>query len=598
MGEHVVTGLASIVVLGVAAQWLAWRFRAPAILLFLLFGFLAGPVAGFLDPDDILGDLLLPVISLSVAVILFEGGLNLRLSELPSIRRIVFGLISIGASVTWLLAAAAAKFVLQLEASLALLLGAILVVSGPTVIVPLLRHVRPIGRIGSILRWEGILIDPLGAMLAVLVFEAIVSVGLTNALGFAALGFLKTIVAGSVIGYLGARFLLAILQQYLVPDFLQNPVSLLMVVFVFALSNAFQKESGLLATTIMGIAMANQSRVDIKHILQFKETLRVLLISGIFVILAARFRMADFLAIDPWRSAVFLIILIFIARPAAVALSTIRSGLSWRERGFLMAVAPRGIVAAAVASVFAIRLGEAGFTRAQDLASITFLVIIGTVIIYGFIASPLARWLAVASPIPQGVLFVGAYPLARAMAGALVKLGFEMQLIDTNWSNISAARLEGLPARFGSALTENVSGDLVLQGIGRLLAMTSNDEVNSLAALHFAKTFGRAEVYQLSPKEGALSDHLRGRVLFGPDQTFDELVRRFDAGAVIKSVRLTKEFNRHAFQKLYGKTAIPLFSVDTRGVMTIITAEREHSLEIDQTLVVLVDAADASLPTA
>jgi len=598
MSEHAVLGIAIIIALGIAAQWTAWRFRLPAILLFLLFGFLAGPVTGVLDPDEIFGDLLTPLISISVAIILFEGGLNLRFSELTNIRRIVFSLISLGALVTWAVASLTAMLVLGIETRIAILLGAILVVSGPTVIVPLLRHVRPIGRIGSVLRWEGILIDPIGATLAVLVFEAIISHSNADAAGAAATGFLKTVVAGGALGYLGAKFLVEILRRDLVPDYLHNAVAFLMVIGVFALSNSVQGESGLLAATIMGIVMANQPHVDIRHILQFKETLSVLLISSIFVVLAARLRIGDFLSIDILGGATFLASLIFIARPLSVAVSTARSRASLKERLFLMSVAPRGIVAAAVASVFAIKLEEAGFAQAKELVPLTFLVIVGTVVIYGLSAGPIARRLRVASPDPQGILIVGAHPLGRAIAKAIAQLGFETLLVDTNWSNICAARLEGLPARFGSALTDDLSNDLVLGGIGRMAALTSNDEVNSLAALHFAKAFGRSEVYQLAPKEGAMDDHMRGRILFDAKATYAELTGRLEGGGRIKTIKLTKEFDCAAFRSLYGESALPLFSTDGKGGLTIVESGKTPLAGEEQTVIALVEGATAEADNA
>ncbi|MFQ5798761.1 MAG: cation:proton antiporter, partial [Bacteroidota bacterium] len=330
MFEDLLIGLASIIVLGIVAQWLAWRLRLPSILLLLILGFIAGPVTGILNPDALLGDLLVPLVSVSVAVILFEGGLSLRIAELRETGSVVRNLISVGALVTWVISAGAAALILGLDFALAVLLGAILVVTGPTVIVPLLRQVRPVARVGSILKWEGILIDPMGAMLAVLVFEAILSGGFQEASTLAVMGVLKTVFIGGSVGALGAGVIILLLKRYWIPDYLHNAVSLMMVVSVFTASNFLQAESGLLAATLMGVVLANQKAVAVKHIIEFKENLRVLLISSLFILLAARLQVNDLNYIGASGLA-FLGVLVLIARPAAVGLSALGSEMSWRE---------------------------------------------------------------------------------------------------------------------------------------------------------------------------------------------------------------------------------------------------------------------------
>lgn len=595
--EHLLIGLASVIVLGIGAQWLAWRIHLPSILLLLIFGFLAGPVTGFLDPDALMGNLLFPVVSISVALILFEGGLSLRITELRTIGRAVRNLISIGALVTWFISAGAAHFILGLDIALSLLLGSIMVVSGPTVIVPLMRQVRPVRQLDSILRWEGILIDPIGAVLAVLIFEGILAGGFQGATAWAVTDFFKTVLTGGIAGMLGAGFMFLMLRRHWIPDFLQNPVSLMVVIGIFTASNLLRAESGLLSVTVMGIALANQKTVTVKHIIEFKESLRVLLIASLFIVLAARLKMNDLVNVSA-SSLVFLGVLMFIARPAAVALSTIRSRLSWRERLFLSCVYPRGIVAAAVASIFALRLTEAGYTQAKLLLPLTFLVIIGTVAIYGLSASPVARWLRVAQPNPQGVLVVGAHAWARDIAIAIQAQGYQVLLVDNNWANISAARTSGLPTYYGSILSEYKLDEIELGGIGHLLALTYNDAVNSLAALHFADIFGRKEVYQLPPQSNevgrkeAVSKHLRGRLLFGAGITYSYLSDRFAAGAVVKTTSLTEEFDYDAFQAFYGEEAIPLFLINETGALMLFTMDKPPKPRPGQTLISLVNPVE------
>ena len=239
-------GLAAIFVLGIGAQWLSWRLRIPTILALLLAGFVAGPVTGFIEPESLFGDLLFPVVSLSVAVILFEGGLSLKLSELAEIGKVLRNLIVIGASVAWIFTALMAYLLLDVPISIALLIGAVLVVTGPTVILPLLRQVRPAGQLGSILKWEAILIDPLGATLALLVFEGIKISETSEATREVAFAIIRTIIVGGGAGLVGALILTLLLRRYWIPDFLQNPVTIMFVVAIFAVSNTLQEESGLL----------------------------------------------------------------------------------------------------------------------------------------------------------------------------------------------------------------------------------------------------------------------------------------------------------------------------------------------------------------
>jgi NhaP-type Na+/H+ or K+/H+ antiporter len=596
MDEHLLIGLASIIALGVGAAWLAWRLRLPSILLLLFFGFLAGPVTGILNPDELLGNLLGPLVSLSVAVILYEGGLSLRIEELRDVGSVVRNLVLIGALTTGIIGASAAHIVLGLNLEIALLLGAIIVVTGPTVIIPLLKHVRPAGQVGSILRWEGIVIDPIGAMIAVLVFEGILAGEPQHAARMAMIGIARTIVIGGILGVLAAAIMILMMKRFWVPDFLSNAISLMLVVVAFTVANLLQPESGLLAATVMGVVLANQKTVYVRDIIEFKENLRVLLISGLFILLAARIRIEDFNSIGS-SSIGFLCILICVARPAAVVLSTFGSKLDWRERLFLCCMAPRGIVAAAVSSVFALRLEETGVPQADLLVPLTFLVIVVTVALYGLAASPVARLLEIADPNPQGVLIIGAHPWARAIAKTLHDDGYNILLVDTNRHDIYKARMDGLPTFHANVLSNYFLDKVDLGGMGRMLALTSNDEVNSFSVMQFEEVFGRAEVYQLlveGEEEGrrdTMTHYLHGRHLFGPGMTYSALQQLFLANARIKKNRLTEEFDYDAFQEMYGDSAIPLFLIEKNNSLYVFTTDKPLSPKPGQTLISLVKDA-------
>lgn len=584
--------LAGIIILGILAQWLAWRFQLPSILLMLVFGFVAGPLTGLLKPDEVLGDLLFPFVSLSVAIILFEGGLSLKISELRPVRNVVLMLVSVGALITWLLSGFAAQRFLNLELPLALLFGAILIVSGPTVIIPLIIQIRPIGKVGSVIKWEGIVNDPVGAIVAVLVFDAIRTSGFLEARNLVMVSLVKSVLIGVAFGVLGAVLLVILLRNYWVPDFLQNTVSLMIVIGVFTASNIFQTESGLITVTLMGVILANQQYVSVRHIIEFKENLRVLLISALFIILAARLQLTELTFLGPGHF-IFLGILILLIRPIAVIVSTIRSELGWNERLFLSWMAPRGIVAAAVASVFAIELAHEGYAGAERLASLTFLVIIGTVTVYGLTAGMMGQWLKVTQPNPQGALIAGAQAWIRKIAKALQAEGFTVLLIDTNPASVQSAQMEDLPVVQANIASDYILDEINLVGIGRMLAMTSNDEVNSLAVLSFRELFDRSELYQLPPRVirgvEAVSRPLQGRLLFAQDLTHRAIADRFAAGAIIEKITLSEDFGFPAFKKAYGDQGTPLFLITENRELFPFTLDVDLAPQPGQSILCLID---------
>jgi NhaP-type Na+/H+ or K+/H+ antiporter/gamma-glutamylcyclotransferase (GGCT)/AIG2-like uncharacterized protein YtfP len=506
--------LAIIVGVGMAAQWLAWRAQIPSIILLLVAGLVLGPVSGVIDPDEFLGGTLFPIVSVSVALILFEGGLDLPPRELKSTGTVVRRLISFGAIITFLVGWWGATKLFDVSNEAAAVMAAVLVVTGPTVVGPILRFVRPSGTTAPILRTEGILIDPIGATAALIAFEVAVEPGeaLNKVLGVVGL----TLLAGIGIGFVAAYILDHAMQRFLVPDHLANPIALAMVIVAFVLSNEVQDESGLLTGTVMGIWLARRDSAAVRHLLEFNESLRALLISALFILLAARVE-TDQLQDVALPSLAFLGLLIFVARPASVLVATIRTSLTWRERLFLMVMAPRGIVAAAVAAIFAIRLEEQGVRGSELIVPVVFLVIIGTIVFYGVLAGPIARALGLAEGRSNGVLIVGAHPIGRSIAKGLDGLGVRVMLVDTDPYNVTRSIANGLPSRCLSVLTEEASHELDLRGIGRILALTTNDEVNALATTRFARVFGRRETFQLAqsekPRAGVLPDELLGRII-------------------------------------------------------------------------------------
>ncbi len=583
MHEELIVTLTALGLLGALSQWFAWWVKLPAILFLLLTGIVAGPVTGWLDPDAVFGPLLFPLVSLSVAVILFEGSLTLKFSEIKGLESVVRNMVTIGALATWLIIAAGAHWLMGFEPPLALLFGALVVVTGPTVIVPMLRTVRPNIRIANILRWEGIIIDPLGAVLAVLVFEFI----LASQHGKADLASIffhlgKIIAGGLLFGAAAGQALGLALRRHWIPEYLQSIVTLSLVFLAFVAANHFQEESGLLAVTVMGVWMANMRRVPIEDILNFKETLSILLISGLFIILAARIDASELQSLGWGAIGVFLVIQ-FVARPVKVAISTFGSTLNWRERALLAWIAPRGIVAAAVSALFALKLEEAGFAQASTMVSLTFMVIIGTVVLQSATARPLALWLGVAEPEPRGLLIIGANGVARAIARALEKQGFRTLLTDSHWPNVKEALLAGQEAFWGNAISARADRSLDLVGIGKLLGLSQNDHLNVLAMQKYAPEFGRNAVYALPPPRDrtttevrTAAEEQRGNILFGGNVTYARLASALAAGGEIKATTLSEAFDYDAYREKYGNRLIPLFAISRRGNLRIFS-DPEHN---------------------
>jgi CPA1 family monovalent cation:H+ antiporter len=592
--HHSVLLLAGIVALGIFCQWIAWRFKIPAILPLLATGFLAGPVFGLLHPQELLGDLTFPVISLAVAVILFEGALTLRWREVRQVASVVRNLITVGALITWLGGALAARLITGLSWELAILFGALISVTGPTVINPLLRNVRPTAKIASILRWEGILIDPLGASLAVLVFEFIVAEGTSPQSGLQPLAaFLHILVIGSLCGLIGGALVALLLRRYLVPDYLRDVAVLAIVIAAFAVSDYLRAESGLLAVTVMGVFLANLRVPQLQHVWHFKEKLSVLLISALFIVLAANIQLQDLARLNA-RSLLLVAVVIFILRPIGVQLSALGSPLNNKERLFLSWIAPRGIVAAAVSSLFAFRLEELGFTGATDIASLVFLVIVSTVILQGGTAKLVARSLGVAEAEPQGFLLLGAHHFARHLALALQEEGFAVRLADTNIQNAALARARGLDVYEGDLLYEEVEEGLDLTGLGRLLALTSNDEVNTLACVHLSHIFDSSEVYQLPPDSQPpvlpAADNRFGRLLFNRQATFDAIDVWMDNGAFIEKKQITSPLDFEQYRQQGNGRHLPLLAFRDKQV-TVFTAGTTFTPPAGWTLVSLVAPA-------
>jgi len=566
--------IALLLTLGVACQWVAWRLRLPAILPLLIAGVVLGPGLGLLNPDLFLGELLFPVISLGVAIILFEGSLTLRFSDVRSVKGIILNLTTIGVLVTWGVMAAAAHYLVGLGWELSMLFGAMVSVTGPTVVVPMLRSIQPSSRVSNILRWEGILVDPIGAVLAVLVFEFIVSGRQSESL----LEFGKVVMLGTVWGIAGGAVLAQALKRHLFPEYLQNYAGLAFVLLVFTASNALGAESGLIAVTVMGIVLANSSDTNIEELMSFKEHLTVVLISMLFILLAARLSFADLAAIAK-PALLVLAVALFLARPLSVLISSIGTSASAREITLLSWIAPRGIVAAAIASLFALQL-ESEIPRAALIVPLTFTLILGTVVVQSLTAGWLARRLGLSSHGEQGVLLTSGNRVAILIGEALQSNGIKVLVADTRREDLQQARMKDMKTFYGDPLSEYADRHMDLTGYTTLMATSRNVEANAMVCARYRHDFGPKNVFSLRPtgpdekdQRRMLARGLRAQPLFGEDVSWTKLASMAAQGATIRSTRITEEFDFEDYNASQTDSSINLFALDASDRLKVFGSE-------------------------
>lgn len=488
--SSITSASAVIIGIGVACLWLAPRLKIPSILLLLPAGILAGPVFGILNPDEQFGDVLFPLVSLGVGILLFEGGLGLRFDRVGGVQSVVGRLVSVGALITWVIAGLTAWQLFELRRATAALLGALLIVSGPTVVQPLLRLAKPRPSVAEVLRWEGIVIDPIGATLGVVVLDALLEGA--NPMR-AATSIAVTLGTGALVGGgLGIALAYA-LGNHWVPDHLQNPVALATAIVSFALADIVAPEAGLMATTALGLVLANQRRAPSRHIREFEEELSLLVLGGLFMILGARVDLDELVDVLP-RSIILTLVLIVVARPLAVAASTYRSALTFNERAMLVFVAPRGIVAAAVSAVFALEIEHQG-QDAGPLVSITFSVIVLTVVFYGFSAVPAARLLKVARPPQRAVAIVGAEPWHLRLAEQLQDGGIPIMLFTDQVLERQQAQERALLVFWGELQNEEVEEAAEALGIRTVLVLSDRTELATAVVSSLGPLVGRPNVY-------------------------------------------------------------------------------------------------------
>jgi NhaP-type Na+/H+ or K+/H+ antiporter len=557
-------GIASII-----CQMLAFRLKLPAILPLLVAGVLLGPVSGVLNPDAVFGDLLFPIVSLAVAIILFEGALTLRLKDIGDHGVMVRNLCSVGVLVTFLVMTPISYFALDVSWEIAALFSALITVTGPTVIMPMIRTIRPSDKVANILRWEGIVIDPIGALLAVLVFEFIVST--QDAIAHTLYAFGMTVAVGSLLGIAGGFFIEQALKRAWIPHYLQNVAVLTLMLGIYGASDVLAHESGLLAVTIMGMWLANAKNIDLDEIIEFKETLSVLLISALFILLAARVDL-ELLTQVGLGAILVLLAVQFIARPINVWISAIGSSVNWREKALLSWIAPRGIVAAAVSSLFALKLSEKGYPGTDVLVSMVFLVIVFTVVLQSLTSKWVAGWLGLIAPKANQLLIFGAAKCSRELARTLKENNFDVLVADPNWEAIKESRMSELNVYYGNPISEHAQLTLDFNKIRHVLIISPYRQLNPLVAQFFEDYLGEHRVFGVNSGQ---QEHRRSHNftenfknlfgLFGDDLSYAKLSSLVNNGWRFKVTGVSDNYSFEDLQNTYQGQCFLLAIIDSEN---------------------------------
>ncbi|MCZ4351429.1 sodium:proton antiporter [Roseovarius aestuarii] len=570
-----VMAFALVGALGVGAQWLAWRLRMPAIVLMLAAGLIIGPGLGLFDPARDIGPLMGPMISIAVAIILFEGGMSLNLHTLREAAGGVKRLVFVGAPLGWLTSALALHYVAGLGWASSTVFGGIMIVTGPTVIAPLLRQARLAKRPAQLLQWEAIVNDPIGALAAVLAFEVV----LIWAAGGTAMDTVWTMARGiavaSAMGLVAGWLLAEGFRRGRVPEYMKVPVLFAALLLVFALSDHVLHESGLLAVTIMGFYIANAGLPSYAELRRFKEHATILLVSGVFILLAASMsleRLADL----GWSTVAFIIVVIGVVRPMTVMVSLAFSDVPMRDRLLVAFTGPRGVVLVAVAGLFSERLVAAGIEDATILTPLAFALVAATVVLHGFSLRPLGRVLGLAGGDMPGVIFAGGSQFATSFAEALRKLDVPVLITDPNRARLRSAREAGVPIYVGDILSHGAESGVDFISFGRLIATSDNDAYNTLVATDLAPEFDRANVFQLKRakqdhQRHALPATLGGRVICD-GLRYLEIAQRMAQDWSVRSTELSVEYDLEQW-RLNNPDSIPLAEVVKGKSMRLLDAE-------------------------
>jgi NhaP-type Na+/H+ or K+/H+ antiporter len=590
--EITLTSIVVVIVLGMFSQWLAWRIQWPSIVIMTVAGLLIGPVLGLINPQEGLGELYSPIISLAVALILFEGSNSLDIRELKGISKSVFRIVTLGALLAWVGGSVAAHYIAGLDLEISFIIGGLFVVTGPTVIIPLLRQAKLSARVSSVLKWEGIIVDPIGPLLALFAYEIIKitldkPVHISDFIPF----FIDSLFA-IIVGYAIGILVSLLVGRGWLPEYLKSPIIFCFVLICFVLGEAIMHEVGMLAVTVMGLTLARTKKYvhSIGSIGHFMENISVMLTSTIFILLTASLTRETIMDVFTWPIILFVIIMLFLVRPLSIWISTIGTELTLQEKTLVSWIAPRGIVALTVSGYFAALLIEDGYSNASILTPLTLALVFITVCVHGFTIGPIARRLKLANPDSSGVLIVGASSFAIAFASHLKELGIPALITDTSFDKLYHARQLGIATYHGEILSEHSDFEIDKSPYNNLLAMKGDAAYNALVCQTYIPEFGYNNTFSL-PIAARQSEHreissaIKAHLLFGEGATFTELNKKVNIGYQIRTIEI--EGKQMLVKEELEPNGTPLCVKRKNGDLAFVTFKEKLMLNAGDLLVVL-----------
>lgn len=577
-------------VLGIGSQWLAWKYNLPAIVIMSIAGLLIGPIFGIMNPEASFGNLYDPIISVAVAIILFEGSLNLSFKELKGLGKPVFRIATIGALIAWILGSLTAHYMAGLSWEVSFVIGGLFIVTGPTVIMPLLRQSKLKPRPAKILKWEGIIVDPIGVLLAVFAFE-IITFLTSEKDGTTLLLFFMASIFAMFFGWFCGRATGWMFETGYIPEFLKSPVVFAVVIFCFTLPDEVIHGTGLLSVTAMGMTLANTGINSLNDFRHFKENVSILLISGIFIMLAASLKLETIMQIFNWHILSYVLFMMFAVRPLSIFLSTIGSGLSLQEKSLVGWIAPRGIVALTVSSYFATILEDAGYQDAGILTTLTFALVFFTVVAHGFSIGPLAKKLHLSLEGKPGILIVGSNPFTVDLAKSFLKNELPVLIVDSSWENLRYARNAGIPFYHGEILSEQTEYNLDTIPYDYIIAATNYHSYNSLVCTTFMPEYGRTNVFKVDVVEDKnnkdIVSRVGGRSLCKEEISLDDLNDKISNGYLFRRTKLTGQFGYQQYKEDKDEESVFLYFIKPTGQIYFYAADMRVRPTIGDTIISL-----------
>lgn len=591
MENAALISIVAIVVLGIFSQWVAWRIKWPSIVIMSIAGLIIGPFLGLINPEEALGAFYDPLVSLAVAIILFEASSSLDVREIKDISKSVFWIITAGGFLGWMGGSLAAHYIAGLQWELSFIIGGLLIVTGPTVIMPLLRQAKLKPRVASALKWEGIILDPVGPLLALFAYQVIRVLTWESIDASFLLYFFLSALGATVVGYgIGFAFSFLLGKRWL-PEFLKSPILLALIFISFMISELLMHETGMLAVTIMGLTLARKEK-DIASIAGTKDfvgNISVLLTSTVFILLTSSLTRDVIWQVLSFSIIAFVLVMLFIVRPLSIWIATIRTELTWKEKTLISWIAPRGIVALTVAGYFVGILLDDGYEEASILMALTFALVFITVCAHGFTLRPVAKKLGLATPKEPGILIVGANEFSVALAEECQQMDIPVMLIDHSYRRLSKAKEKDIPTFYGEILSEHISYEVDLTPYEYILAMTDEAAYNALVCQTFIPKFGYDNTYllpvheQKGEKQQKLPQEVEANLLF--DNVYETFMKKIEAGYTLETIEANNEEKAAMDEATYP--GILLFVQKTNDSLAFVTPDKELTIDADDKLVVL-----------